>query len=338
MRSLSCPLMDSFMVSCAFFLSSCFFTFIQTSPIPVFTAPLPSFIHYSFLSWQAIRTARQPVHYAHMKPITPTGLANSSNIYLLPCEQRVNLPVTPKPSQPLRNKNITFPAPETALMLNLPSLTLKQGLKSDFNPHTGKDPKQLDLGSHPLLIILWDRAVVLVADQLANMYGLDHPWLFWDTVLTPLTWHGWHCGAEDMRESNIKEWSELCQEQTHWGLKKREQRRERPFKTGEQTRELLAIAKGNIKAGSIIQKEAFAEWDHCWNADSEYKGSVSVLEWVLCLRICYLQLALFANLVVSTLQVYLNSLYSYSLCLSLPGHVTCESWLTNGCSDWHFNQ
>lgn len=131
-----------------------FFTFIQTSPIPVFTALLPSFIHYSFLSWQAIRTARQPVHYAHMKPITPTGLANSSNIYLLPCEQRVNLPVTPKPLQLLRNKNITFPAPETALMLNLPSLTLKQGLKSDFNPHTGKDPKQLDSGSHPLLTIL----------------------------------------------------------------------------------------------------------------------------------------------------------------------------------------
>lgn len=62
------------------------------------------------------------------------------------------------------------------------------------------------------------------------------------------------------------------------GTQKREQRRERPFKTGEQTRELLAIAKGNIKAGSIIQKEAFAEWDHCWNADSEYKGSVSVVE------------------------------------------------------------
>lgn len=107
-----------------------FFTFIKTSPIAVFTAPRPSFIHYSFLSWQAIRTARQPVHYAHMKPITPTGLANSSNIYLLPCEQRVNLPVTPKPSQPLWNKNITFPTPETALMLNLPSLTFKQSLKS----------------------------------------------------------------------------------------------------------------------------------------------------------------------------------------------------------------
>lgn len=108
MKSLSCPLTDSFAVSYEFFFSIAFFMFIKTSPIPVFTAPLPCFIHYSFLSWQAIRTARQPVHYAHMKPITPTGLANSSNIYLLPCEQRVNLPVTPKPSQPFRNKNITF--------------------------------------------------------------------------------------------------------------------------------------------------------------------------------------------------------------------------------------
>jgi len=34
--------------------------------------------------------------------------------------------------------------------------------------------------------------------------------------------------------------------------KKRAERRNAPFKTGEQTRELLAIAKGNIKAGSII--------------------------------------------------------------------------------------
>lgn len=121
------------------------FTFIKTSPMTVFPATLPSFIHYSFLSWQAIRTARQPVHYAHMKPITPTGLANSSNIYLLPCEQHVNLPVIPKPSQHLLNKNITFPTPETALMLNLPSLTFKQGLKSDSNPRTGKDPKQWNL-------------------------------------------------------------------------------------------------------------------------------------------------------------------------------------------------
>lgn len=143
-----------FGITCIFSFFTFFFTFIKTSPIPVFTAPLPSFIHYSFLSWQAIRTARQPVHYAHMKPITPSGLANSSNIYLLPCEQRVNLPVTPKPSQPLRNKNITFPSPEDALMLNLPSLTLKQGLKSDSNPHTGKYPKQWDPDSHPLLTIL----------------------------------------------------------------------------------------------------------------------------------------------------------------------------------------
>lgn len=96
-----------------------FFKFIKTSTIAVSTATLLSFIHYSFLSWQAITTARLQVHYAHMKPITPSGLANSSNIYLLPCEQRVNLPVTLKTVLPLWNKNITLPAPETALMLNL---------------------------------------------------------------------------------------------------------------------------------------------------------------------------------------------------------------------------
>lgn len=96
------------------------------------------------------------------------------------------------------------------------------------------------------------------------------------------------------------------------GTQKREQRRERPFKTGEQTRELLAIPKGNIKAANIIQKEAFAEWDHCWNTDSEYKGSVSVFEWTLCLKIYYLRLALFANLA----GVSLNSL-SFSLSLSV---------------------
>ncbi len=134
--------------------------------------------------------------------------------------------------------------------------------------------------------------------------------------------HGWHCGAKDMRETNIKGWSELlCQEQTHWGLKKREQRRERPFKTGEQTRELLAIPKGNIKAANIIQKEAFAEWDHCWNTDSEYKGSVSVFEWKLCLKIYYLRLALSANW-----QVYLWILFPLLfLSLSLPPW-TCDLW------------
>ncbi len=126
--------MDSFAVSCASFLPSFFQCLLKLVRSLFFTAPLPSFIHYSFLSWQAIRTARQPVHYAHMKPITPTRLANSSNIYLLPCEQRVNLLVTPKPSQPLWNKNITFPTQETALMLNLLSLTFKQVLKSDSNP------------------------------------------------------------------------------------------------------------------------------------------------------------------------------------------------------------
>lgn len=52
----------------------------------------------------------------------------------------------------------------------------------------------------------------------------------------------------------------------------RELERERPFKTSEQTRELMAKGKGNIKAGNIIKKEAFAEWDQCWNADLEYKG------------------------------------------------------------------
>lgn len=161
------------------FSSFLFFTFIKTSSIAVFTAPLPSFIHYSFLSWQAIRTARQPVHYAHMKPITPTGLANSSNIYLLPCEQHVNLPVTPKPSQPRWNKNITFPTPETALMLNLPSLTFKQGLKS----HRKRSQTISNSNSHILR-----PSVVLVADQLVSMYGLDCPWLFWDPVLAPDTW------------------------------------------------------------------------------------------------------------------------------------------------------
>ncbi len=103
--------------------------------------------------------------------------------------------------------------------------------------------------------------------------------------------------------------------------KKREQRRERPFKTGEQTRELLAIPKGNIKAANIIQKEAFAEWDHCWNTDSEYKGSVSVFEWKLCLKIYYLRLALFANW-----QVYLWILFPLLfLSLSLPPW-TCDLW------------
>lgn len=71
-----------------------------------------------------------------MKPITPTGLANSSYIYLLPCEQRVNLPVTLKTVLPLWNKNITLPAPETALMLNLLS-NFKTKPTSDSNPHAG---------------------------------------------------------------------------------------------------------------------------------------------------------------------------------------------------------
>lgn len=64
----------------------------------------------------------------------------------------------------------------------------------------------------------------------------------------------------------------------------RELETERPFKTSEQTRELMAKGKRNIKAGNIIKKQAFAEWDQCWNADLEYKGSASVFERALCLR------------------------------------------------------
>jgi len=51
-------------------------------------------------------------------------------------------------------------------MLNLPSLTLKQGLKSDFNPHTKKDPKQLDPGQPSAV----DHTL-----RPAGKYGLDHP-------------------------------------------------------------------------------------------------------------------------------------------------------------------
>lgn len=69
-----------------------------------FPGPFPSPIHYTALSWQAIWRVLWIVHYAHMKAITAPVLANSSNIYLLPSEQDVNLPVTLQPWPSYWNK------------------------------------------------------------------------------------------------------------------------------------------------------------------------------------------------------------------------------------------
>lgn len=75
-----------------------FIKFIKTSQIILsYGTDCAWSIHYGFLSWQAIWIERQLVHYAHMKPITPPAMANSSNIYLLPSEQCVNLLVNPQP-------------------------------------------------------------------------------------------------------------------------------------------------------------------------------------------------------------------------------------------------
>lgn len=59
-----------------------------------FPGPDPFPIHYSTLSWQAIWSVLWIVHYAHMKAIMAPVLVNSSNIYLLPSEQDVSMPVT----------------------------------------------------------------------------------------------------------------------------------------------------------------------------------------------------------------------------------------------------
>ena len=70
--------------------------FIKTSHMQ--TVPVQNIsrsIHYGFLSWQAIDTGRQLSHYARTKPIASLPMANSSNIYLLPSEHCVTLPVTP---------------------------------------------------------------------------------------------------------------------------------------------------------------------------------------------------------------------------------------------------
>lgn len=48
----------------------------------IFTNLFVHAIHYSFLSWQAICTQKHPVHYTHMRPITPALLTNSSGIFL----------------------------------------------------------------------------------------------------------------------------------------------------------------------------------------------------------------------------------------------------------------
>lgn len=62
--------------------------------MPAFSGPVPFTIHYSTLSWQAIWSVLWIVHYAHMRAIMATVLVNSSNIYLLPSEQYVSMPVT----------------------------------------------------------------------------------------------------------------------------------------------------------------------------------------------------------------------------------------------------
>lgn len=75
-----------------------FIKFIKTSQIILsYGTHFAWSIHYGFLSWQAIWIERHLVHYAHMKPITPPAMTNSSNIYLLPSEQCVNLLVNPQP-------------------------------------------------------------------------------------------------------------------------------------------------------------------------------------------------------------------------------------------------
>lgn len=84
---------------CHFLLFLFIVNFIKTSQIKATSVQgISSSIHYGFLSWQAISMERQFGHYAHTKPITSLPMANSSNIYLLPSEHCVTLPVTPQSS------------------------------------------------------------------------------------------------------------------------------------------------------------------------------------------------------------------------------------------------
>lgn len=100
-QSISCSHLLDLVTKASPLASLCFIffiKFIKTSQIILsYGTGCAWSIHYGFLSWQAIWIERQLVHYAHMKPITPPAMANSSNIYLLPSEQCVNLLVNPQP-------------------------------------------------------------------------------------------------------------------------------------------------------------------------------------------------------------------------------------------------
>lgn len=65
-------------------------------------------IHYSFLSRQAICSEKHPVHYTHMRPITPAVLTNSSGIFpSAGPEQNLDPTAVRGAERPRSNRNVT---------------------------------------------------------------------------------------------------------------------------------------------------------------------------------------------------------------------------------------